>query len=185
MQIICESPCFTRAITRCAATAAGAFCGLSFAGEREEWERDRGANHSIGQSRKEGNRGRMDGGGGTGDWVGYSTLAGPGLLCFAACIEGEGASGECAIVIMQLPASNPRWTEGRTDERASEDQRGVRTSLPSYPPPPLPVRAKECEERYAPCHCPRRGCCGFHSKLPPACEVGFCHLRPRLPQLPL
>ena len=35
-KITCESPCFTRAITRCAATAAGAFCGRSFAGEREQ-----------------------------------------------------------------------------------------------------------------------------------------------------
>ena len=56
-----------------------------------------------------------------------------------------------------------------TDKRASEDQRGVRMSLPSYPPPPLPVRAKECEERYAPCHCPRRGCCGFHFQA--ACRL--------------
>ena len=78
------APGFTRAITRCAATAAGAFCGLSSAeyseGEREGLitQSDKAGRKETGDGwRKAGREGtRRDGG--TDAWMGYSTLAGPG-----------------------------------------------------------------------------------------------------------
>ena len=79
MQNCFAPPGFTRAITRCAATAAGAFCGLRSAEKREGREREREGliTQSDKAGRKETEDGWRKGGGEGGDdaWIGYSTLA--------------------------------------------------------------------------------------------------------------
>ena len=149
------------------------------------WERDRGANHSIGQSRKEGNRGRMDGGDGraTGwdirHWQGqdYSVLPHRGR-----------ERGRVASVPSSSCSCLRATIDGRMDGQASERGSTRRPNVASF----LSSSSTSCASkrmRGAICAMPlsssRLLWFSFPSCMPPACEVGFCHLRPRPPQLPL